>query len=114
MSHRYESDPGITSDEQLDRGEQYKVRDILMAIVVLPLTLMRLARALERLNSELAHYNRLPKTLEGVVEVGQDFNEGFYRLFDGRVKYNRDNPGIPQDNISEGVSSKANSTYIPE
>lgn len=87
--------------ERKNRGQD-TFRDKLFAIVELPLTLKRLVTVLERLNGELARYSRLPETLANLVEVGQDFNSGFYEVFGGKVRYHPRVPQDDKDDIKEG------------
>lgn len=82
---------------QPGRG-QHEFRDRLVAIIELPLTLKRLTAALERQNIELA----------SLIEVGQDFNKGFYEVFGGKVSYN---PRIHQDDIPDGLGESDGDSF---
>lgn len=82
------------------RTERYKLIDLLVATVELPFTLKLLAITLKGLKEEMTYHRRLPETLADLVEVGQDFNEGLYEIFDGKVSYN---PRIHKDDTQEGL-----------
>lgn len=64
-------------------------REWLLAVLLFPVTIKRLAEGIHQLVDELKYYREIPQRLADLDEVGRDFNTGIYGLFDGKVRYRR-------------------------
>ncbi|MDO8569989.1 MAG: hypothetical protein Q7R97_00190 [Candidatus Daviesbacteria bacterium] len=64
-------------------------REWLMAVLMLPITLQRLAMGVNRLADELEYHRQVPQALRYLDEVIQDLNGALYHFCGGRVTYNR-------------------------
>ena len=61
----------------------------MFAVLLLPVTIKRLAEEMHRLADEMTYYRQIPQRLADLDEVGRDLNTGIYNLFGGKVSYNR-------------------------
>lgn len=70
-------------------------REWLLAVLIFPVTIQRLAEGINRLVKEMEYYRQIPQCLIDLDEVWRDLNAGIYSLFGGRVNYKRSDRAAP-------------------